>query len=131
MDMNRKGPRLPRDCDICGTRYEASVRRLARGWDLCCSKRCANTKRVVRCTTWRETARNYTSQNSTSRFKEAMRAKVGYRCQGCQTHQEDLARRLDVHRIIAEADGGEYVESNVRVLCAACHIAEERWTKAG
>ena len=36
---------MKRNCDICGEPYEADERNLKRGWGLCCSKRCAASKR--------------------------------------------------------------------------------------
>lgn len=34
-----------RKCDHCGRKYRADPRNLKRGWGLCCSKRCAASKR--------------------------------------------------------------------------------------
>ena len=36
---------IERRCDNCGKKYKADTRNLKRGWGLCCSKRCAASKR--------------------------------------------------------------------------------------
>lgn len=36
---------MKRNCDYCGTEYEADMRNINRGWGLCCSKKCAANKR--------------------------------------------------------------------------------------
>lgn len=36
---------IVRNCDNCGSEYQADERNLKRGWGLCCSKSCAASKR--------------------------------------------------------------------------------------
>ena len=36
---------MKRNCDHCGTEYNADERNIKRGWGLCCSKSCSASKR--------------------------------------------------------------------------------------
>lgn len=121
-----KGPTISRKCDRCGSEYQASPRLLARGWDRCCSKSCANSLRARQQGKRRASDVPYQRQNSSSRFKEAARANAGYRCQCCGITQAEYGRGLDVHRIVPQDQGGEYIDGNVEVLCRSCHMKKDR-----
>ncbi len=52
----------------------------------------------------------------------------------CRLCPNEIYETLDCHRIMPGEDGGEYIESNVVVVCSVCHrlihaglIKVDRW----
>lgn len=121
-----KGPTILRRCDCCGTEYHASIARLKRNWDRCCSFSCANTLRARLQGARRHSKHPYQRQNSQSKFKQEVRLKAGYCCQICGISESETGRSLDVHRIKPDDQGGNYIDGNVIALCRSCHIKIER-----
>lgn len=115
------GKTITRKCDCCDAEYQASVRRLARGWDHSCSKLCSNLLRAHGKGFKKQTATRHVRQNSRSKFKEQMRDKNGRKCQRCGKPEAENGRALEVHRVIPSVSGGSYTEENVEVLCIGCH----------
>lgn len=118
----RKGICVRRKCDFCNKPYLASKARLRRGVDLCCQLSCARKKRgllLKRKTKYRKTRPH-------TKFKDDLRERVGHRCQRCCKKQ--LHPALDVHRVIPDERGGEYVSINCLVLCKRCHGIMENLT---
>ena len=52
--------------------------------------------------------------------KLALRQMVGFRCQDCKKHEDEVGK-LQPHRIIRGADGGLYIPGNIKMLCDECH----------
>jgi hypothetical protein len=63
-------------------------------------------------------------------FKDAIRARDGYRCTECGMTQEDhlkvYRRRLHIHRNKPGRAGGQYVAENSRAVCIPCHAQLEK-----
>ncbi len=64
------------------------------------------------------------TQDWTNLLKEAIRQRDNYTCQICCTHQDDLARTMDVHHIDYNKENCDPV--NLITLCRSCHMKTNR-----
>ena len=55
-------------------------------------------------------------------IRNATLTRYGYRCALCRSQDA-----LDVHHIVAVAEGGETVPQNLVALCRACHAVVHPW----
>jgi hypothetical protein len=118
---NRPSIRVERRCHECGATFTVQPCEIRARRGRFCSTECRNSGSART----RRAARPYVGEPSGSQFKESVRAEAGYRCQRCGRHQDDLSRRLSIHRVIPEDEGGKYEAGNVRALCMSCHRIEE------
>jgi len=69
-------------------------------------------------------------QQERRRFRLAMLEKYSHRCYICDNRPDNL-RHLHMHRVLPGKKGGQYIESNVVILCTLCHRRHEglpwRW----
>ena len=52
--------------------------------------------------------------------KRVLKELVGFRCEICGKHEKE-AGELQIHRIRRGFEGGEYIPSNIKVVCKNCH----------
>lgn len=119
-----KGKTITRQCDVCAADYQASIRRLERGWDKSCSKSCANQIRKI--PKRRKVNKPYFKLDSRDELKNLVRELAKHRCQHCGKSASDNGRNLDVHRIVPDGMGGEYIPDNLIALCKSCHAKADR-----
>ena len=69
-------------------------------------------------------------QQERRRFRLSMLEKYGHRCYICANRPDRLSR-LHMHRVLPGREGGQYIESNVVILCTICHRHHEGLPWAG
>lgn len=100
--------RLEKTCPICGVTYAGAKKT--------CSRACANKNRA---------GRSYDGENRQNNawegrlLKESLAATRGGVCEGCGYTNY---RILQVHHVIARADGGSDDLANLKLLCPNCYM---------